>query len=72
MIVKQLKPSMNVQKGAFQDRYGVDKEPHKSTCTSWRGLVFIEGCRGKGGLESLPKIHPSQRNSLDFLGRLAM
>ena len=66
--MKRVKSSMNARKYTFSDRDGIDKGPHISVCTSWRGLVVVVGYDGNGELESFPKIHPSQRDSFDLRG----
>ena len=61
---------MNVRKYTFPDRDEVDKGPHISMCTSWKGLGVVVGCDGNGKLESFPKTYPSQRDSFDLRGRV--
>ena len=57
---------INFKKYTFLDSVGVDKGPHLSTCTSWRGLVVDVVCERNNELERLPRIHPSQRDSFNF------
>ena len=37
---------MNVRKYTFPYRDGVDKGPHISVCTNWRGLMVVVGYDG--------------------------